>query len=67
MAFELDIQLKDIRKSYTTVTARNKAYTEMLAGLVALGIPEESIILQKIDTEFSKFLNRNVEKLVGHN
>ena len=63
MAYKLKLQLRDTSRNFTTVTARNTAYDKVLAGLISLGVPEKNILLYKIETQYSTFLGKEVEKV----
>lgn len=67
MAFILKLQLRDTRKEFQSEEARERAYDKVLSTLTNLGIPENNIVLSKIDTEYSKFLGKDMEKEVGRN
>ena len=67
MAFILKLQLRDTRKEFQSEEARERAYDKVLSTLTNLGIPENNIVLSKIDTEYSGFLSKDLEKEVGRN
>ena len=67
MAFILKLQLRDTRKEFQSEEARERAYDKVLSTLTNVGIPENNIVLSKIDTEYSGFLSKDLEKEVGRN
>jgi|TARA_Y100000310_G_scaffold321723_1_gene379767 hypothetical protein len=67
MVFILKLQLRDTRKEFQSEEARDRAYDKVLSTLTNLGIPENNIVLSKIDTEYSGFLSKDLEKEVGRN
>ena len=65
--YKLKLQLRDTTREFASKAACDNAYKRVLNDLLALGIPERNIVLYKIETEYSDFLKREVEKVTESN
>ena len=63
MAYRLKLQLRDSFKDFATTVAREKAYDKAKIALLALGIPEENIVLTRSETLYVPFIGADVEKV----
>ena len=57
-------KLRDTNLEFDTKAKRDAAYTKILNGAKNLGIPDEKVILEKIDTQLSSFSGNVEEKVV---
>lgn len=51
MAYEIKVQLRDTVLEFTEEDDRNSAYADVIQELRGLGIPDDNIIVRKIDND----------------
>lgn len=67
MAYLVKFKLRDATLTFGTKTERDAAYTKILNGARNLDIPDDNVILEKVDTQLSSFSGDIEEKVVGRN
>jgi len=67
MAYLVRLRLRDTNLEFDTQLKRDAAYTKILSAAKTLGIPDDHVILEKIETRVSTFTGKIEEKVVGSN
>jgi len=65
--YKVKVQLRDTVLEFDSAVERDKKFNTLVKGATGLGIPPENIIVSKIDTQYSSFLDAEIEKIVEVN
>ena len=67
MAYKVKMQLRDTVLEAVTKAERDAKFDDIVAAIKALGIPDDNLILTKVDTKVSTFTGNEEEKVMGSN